>query len=232
MKNWQTETSIYVPRLQTALRCVTLRPPIPANIPPGPLGDPPSFLQSVIHRAATFYELGVWYRTRETMEAIIVLWREGYVSSAAALTHLVFELWGASHFMTDGLRMFDQHKDIARLAQVVDRLYEGVRSEVLLPWGTPASEKPIHVLDTIRSLSQTFPDAMVVYETLCESAHANQPRFMEWWLLGTGGDNWTNETVQSRGHTLITKTVDAMEKATIGIKTETEIGMKLCGELY
>jgi hypothetical protein len=231
MKNWQTETSIYVPHLEAVLRHVDLRPPFPENIPPAPFDISPSLQQSVIYSAATFYQLD-WYRTRETTEAIIILWREGYISSAAALIRPIFELWGASHFMTDELRIFDKHKNITRLAQFVTRLCTGVRSEVLLPWGTPASEKPIHVLDTIRSLNQIFPDAMAVYEALCESTHANQPRYMEWWFLGKTGDNWTNETVQTRGHALIIKTIDAMKRATMGIKTETEIGMKLCGELY
>jgi hypothetical protein len=232
MKNWQTETSIYIPRLEMALRTIAIWPPTPTNIPHPPLEAAPSLSQSVIHRAVTFYELGIWCRAGETMEAIISLWREGYLSSSAALSRLIFELWCASHFMSENLKVYSQHKDISKLGQVVDKLFEGVRSEVLLPWGAPASEKPIHVLDTIRSISHIFPNAMSVYETLCESAHANQPRFMEWWCLGKTGDNWTNETVQARGHALIDATIDVLEKATIGIKTDTEIGMKFCGELY
>lgn len=231
MKNWQTETSIYIPRIDTALSRFDLRPPFPKNIPPAPFDTPSSLLQSVIYNAAVFYNLN-WYRTRETIEAIIILWREGYISSAAALIRPIFELWGTSHYMTDELQKFDKQKDIMPLSQVVARLCTGVRSEILLPWGTPANEKPIHVLDTIRTLCQVFPDAMAVYEALCESSHANLPRYEEWWLLGKTGDNWTNQTVQTRGHALIIKTLEAMETATIGIITDTETGMKLCGELY
>jgi hypothetical protein len=231
MNNWQTETSVYVPRLEAASRYIELKPPFPRNIPPAPFDTPPSLLQSVIYSAVTFYELD-WYRTKETTEAIVILWREGLISAAASLIRPVFELWGATHFMTDELRIFHKNKDINRLALVVMRLGTGVRSEVLLPWGTPATEKPIHVLDTIRALSEVFPDAMAVYEALCESTHANQPRYLEWWFLGKTGDNWTNETVQTRGHALIIRTIDALEKTITGIKTEVEIGMKLCGELY
>lgn len=232
MRSWKTETSTYVPRLEAASRLVELQPPFPANIPSSPLDAPPSLLQSVIHRAAKFYELGVWYRTKETMGAIVVLWKEGYLSSAAALTRIIFELWGASHFMTAGLKAFGMHKDTSRLAPIVNRLFEGVRSDVLLPWGMLASEKPIHVLDTIRSLNEVFSEAMSLYETLCESAHANQPRYIEWWLIGKAGDNWANDAVQTRGYAIINKTIDAIEKSVLGIKTETEIGMKLCGEFY
>jgi hypothetical protein len=231
LKNWQTETIVYLPRLEAALRRIDLQPPFPKNIPPTPFDTPPSLLQAVIYSAATFYELD-WYRTRETIEAITMLWRKGYVSAAASLIRPVFELWGATHYMTEQLRIFYRNKNIDRLAQVVRRLATGARSEVLLPWGTPTTEQPIHVLDTIRSLSAVFPDAMTAYEALCESTHANQPRYLEWWFLGKTGDNWTNKTVQTRGHALIIKTIDIMEKVTTGIKTEIEIGMRLCGELY
>ncbi|MFZ0930703.1 MAG: hypothetical protein WAN11_18995 [Syntrophobacteraceae bacterium] len=134
--------------------------------------------------------------------------------------------------MTTVIQTFANQKDVGPLVKTVNKLFEGVRGEVILPWGTPASEKPIHVLDTIRLLDQDFPEAMAFYEDLCESAHANQPRFMEWWFIGKAGDNWTNDTVHARGHVLMRKTVEAMEQAILGIQTATETGMSLCGELY
>ncbi len=232
MKTWQTETAVYLVRLDSVLSQVKLPPPHPASIPRPPLGTLPSPLQSVIQRAVAFYEVGIWCRTKETVEAIITLWREGYLSPGAPLARLLLEMWGASRCMTNTLDAFAKHKEIARLSQTVDRLFEGVRSHVLLPWGGPASARPIHVLDVIRALGETFPEAMAVYEDLCESAHANLPRFFEWWVLGKAGDNWTNESMQTRGHALINKTVEAVEHAVWGVKTETEIGIGLCGELY
>src|SRR5208283_4507022 len=232
MRTWQTETSTYVARLESASAHLKVKPPCPANIPPGPLDSPPSLLQSVLHQAMTFYEFGVWYRAQETVESIVTLWHEGYLASGAALARLVFEIWGACHCMTTVIQTFANQKDVGLLVKTVNKLFEGVRGEVILPWGTPASEKPIHVLDTIRLLGQDFPGAMASYEDLCESAHANQPRFMEWWVLGKAGANWTNGTVQARGHVLMSKTVEVMEKAILGIKAATEKGMVLCGELY
>jgi hypothetical protein len=134
--------------------------------------------------------------------------------------------------MSNGLRHYLDSKDPNSLSRTVNKLFEGVRSEVLLPWGSPASEKPIHVLDAIRSLQQVYPEAIQTYEDLCESAHANLPRFMEWWHLGKAGDNWSNETVQKRGHVLLSKTVSAVELAVSGTVTEVKEGMKLCGQIY
>jgi hypothetical protein len=232
MRTWQSETSIYVARLESASTHLKLLPPHPANIPSGPLDALSSFLQSTIHRAITFYRYGVWCRAQETVEAIVTLWRKGYLSSGAALARLVFEIWGACHCMTRAIQTFANQKDVDPLVKTVNKLFEGVRGEVILPWGTPASEKPIHVLDTIRSLGQDFPRAMAFYKDLSESAHANQPRFLEWWVLGKAGDNWTNSTVQARGHVLMSETVEAIEKAVLGIKAATETGVVLCGELY
>jgi len=55
---------------------------------------------------------------------------------------------------------------------------------------------------------------------------------MEWWILGKSGDNWTNETVQKRGHELIDKTVKAVEESVTGIVKETTYGLEICGYLY
>ncbi len=232
MKNWQSEITPYIYQLGLILDKVNTSPPHPKNIPHGPLNTRPSHLQSIIHRASTFYEWGAWVRAKESIEALKLLWMEGYLSHGAIIVRLLFEIWGSTRCMSNALSSFLDSKEIKRLEQKVNKIFEGVRSEVLMPWGTPAAERPIHVLDTIRALEPDFPQAMEIYEDLCESSHANQPRFMEWWFLGKYGDNWTNETVQKRGHTLIKKTVEAAEAATTGIAIEVKNGLTICGNLY
>ncbi len=231
MKTWQGEISTYLDRLRNALEQFDA-PPHSPNIPEGPTGTAPTVLQSVIHRSVTFYNFGAWNRARETTEALVTLWSGGYLSPGAALSRILFEVWGVSLLMSNGLRHFLDAKDVNSLSTTVNKLFEGVRSEVLLPWGTPASEKPIHVLDAIRALQPVYPEAMQTYEDLCESAHANQPRFMEWWVMGKAGDNWSNETVQKRGHMLLNKTVGAVELAVSGIVREVAEGMILCEQIY
>jgi hypothetical protein len=232
LKTWQNQTSTYLDRLRSALEHLDAPLPYSPSIPGGPMETAPTVLQSTIHRSVTFYNFSAWNRARETTQALVRLWSEGYLSPGAALSRLLFEIWGVSRLMSNGLRHFLNSKDVDSLSKTVDKLFEGVRSEVLLPWGSPASEKPIHVLDAVRALQQVYPEAMRTYEDLCESAHANQPRFMEWWFIGKAGDNWSNETVQKRGHILLSKTVGAVELAVSGIVTEVEEGMKLCGQIY
>jgi hypothetical protein len=229
---WQSEISGYLDRLRSSLAQFDAPPPYPPNIPQGPIEMAPTVLQSLVHRSVTFYGFSAWARARETMQGLVTLWSEGCLSPGAALSRLLFEIWGASRLMSDGLRYYLDSKDLNSLSRTVNKLFEGVRLEVLLPWGTPTSEKPIHVLDAIRSLQQVYPEAMQTYEDLCESTHANLPRFMEWWHLGKAGDNWSNETVERRGHLLLSRTVSAVELAASGIVAELEEGMRICGQIY
>lgn len=166
------------------------------------------------------------------MQALTILWTDGCISPGATLARLLFEIWGASKLMSDGLQAYIESKDLEGLSKTVNKLFEGVRSEVLLPWGSPAAEKPIHVMDAIRSLQRVNPEVMQTYEDLCESAHANLPRFMEWWHLGKAGDNWSNQTVEKRGHMLLDRTVAAVEMATSGMLVEVREGMRICGQIY
>jgi len=166
------------------------------------------------------------------MQALTILWAEGCLSPEATLARLLFEIWGASRLMSEGLQAYVESKDLEDLSKTVNKLFEGVRSEVLLPWGQPALEKPIHVLDAIRSLQRVKPEVMQTYDDLCESAHANLPRFMEWWHLGKAGDNWPNQTVEKRGHLLLNKTVTAVEMAASGMLAELREGMRMCEQIY
>ena len=206
--------------------------PLPQDIPKGPLDTHPSQLQSLLHRATHFIELGAWLRTRETSEAVISLWRDGSMSAVTPLIRLVFEIWSVSYYLVLAIEKYNKEKDMEKLSKVVNKVFEGVKTEVFLPYGAPASETPIHVLDSIRALNKVNSNALAVYEYLCESSHPNYPRYMEWWLLGKAGDNWSNDVVYNRGHQLLENTVAAFEQSVSGIKETTTKGFNLCGRLY
>lgn len=229
---WQTETGRYLPRLEGLWDLVAAEPPHPSVIPRGPTNEPPSPVQGTIHRAVTFYELGLWLRTREITASLLCLWREGHLSTAGSLVRLLFELWAACEYQTAAIREFGKNGDLPKLTKTVNRLFEGVRDDVLLPWGAPASEKPIHVMDTIRHLESVFPGSEATYSQLCESSHANQPRFWEWSVTGRLGDNWSNATVQTRGRTLLENTVGAAEQAVRETISGVRAGLELCANLY
>jgi hypothetical protein len=101
-----------------------------------------------------------------------------------------------------------------------------------MPWGAPAAARPIHVLDLVRALATVEPHAEAMYNDLCESSHANQPRFFEWWLTGRLGDNWENDIVQTRGHDLLRRTVLTVQTATEGLIHDATVGFQNCGLPY
>lgn len=232
MTNWKSETGKYLHRIEVLSEQLSENLKRPENIPHWPLDEPPTHLQAILQRNVVSYNTGVWERSKETLSAILLLWREGFLCEAASLSRLLFELWGITNYLTHTIEKYKENRNIEKLEKISNSIFEGVRSEVLMPWGTPASEKPIHVMDTIRGLREKYPPALETYDDLCESAHANQPRYFEWWVLGKFGDNWTNQTVQTRGHDLLEKTVKSIEECTRGIKSTTEEGMTLCGQLY
>ena len=232
MTDWSVESGKYLPALNQALALVNVAPRRPENIPPGPLDHALTPLQSVLYRAVSLYEVGLWLRGRETLQALKLLWTEGFLSPAAALARLMFELWGACHYQTRALTRCRSDHELEPLTKVIDKLFEGVRDEVLLPWGVLAGEKPIHVLDLVRALEADEPGSEAMYNDLCESSHANQPRFLEWWLTGKPGGNWPNEVVQRRGHELLGRTVSTVRKATEGLVQDATDGLQMCELLY
>lgn len=232
MTNWKTETARYIARLETALSDISVVPQIPNQIPSLPLEHPVSLLQTGLIKATSSYRIGIWIRTHETLEAIVYLWRAGYIAQAVSLIRLLFEVWGISYFQTEALKSFAGNKDVNKLFTVVNKIQQGVRSEVMLPWGAPATETPIHVMDTMRLLTNIYPQALTIYEDLCESTHANQPKYFILWLLGKAGDNWINDTCKKHGHIMLDSNVSALETCVSGIKSTTNEGLDLCGQLY
>jgi hypothetical protein len=229
---WQAETAAYTSRLEEVFKRVSPPPPRPVEVRYGPLETQPTPLQVIIRRSVTLYEVGLWLRTRETLQGLICLLREGYLSPAAALVRLLFELWGAGHCQSQAIDRFGADRDLVRFASAINRLLEGVREETMRPRDTPAFKKPMHVREIVRGLADILPRAESVYADLCESAHANQPRFLEWWFIGRLGDNWTNETVKARGHELLERTVSIAECAVEGVAGEVSHGLRACGDLY
>ncbi|WP_126456270.1 hypothetical protein [Sulfuriflexus mobilis] len=232
MRNWETETGRYINRIENVSELLDKVSEPPVHIPKGPLTNQPTELQSYVHRAVHFLQLGSWIRARETTSAILQLWEHGNISAAAPLVRLVYEIWAVTNFLVIKLEKYQANKNIETLAKVVNKVFEGAKIEILMPWGSPATEAPVHVLDAFRELSNSHSHAMNKYEYLCESSHPNYPRYIELWLLGKEGDNWTNDKVFNRGHELLESTTSALEEAVTGLNISIEKGFELCGEYY
>lgn len=233
MQNWQSETNRYLADIDKIIEDVDTVDWTVINLPTPPLSEPPTLLQSIAFRVVGYYRNAVIYRTHETMLSIRVLWQNGHFASAAYLIRLLVEIWAASHYQVTILHKYtgDSPKDMQWLDRYTRKLSEGTRHPVLMPWGSPAAETPIHVMDIIRELKSLEPNIEKMYAELCESAHANQPRYLEWMFIGSLGDNWTNDTVRHRGHKLISETLSILRICVDGLVRDTNDGLCRCALL-
>lgn len=231
MRNWESENKKYVLILKELLQKISVET-TGSTIPSGPWEDGPTQLQYISARATDYFLTGCMARTREVTESIFILWKDGKLYTATSLSRQLLELWASAFYLTKAISLFKIDNDIEKLESTVNRLFEGVRSHVLMPWGEPANEKPIHVLDLIRNLKEIYPQAEIEYNNLCEAAHPNFPRFMELWFLGKEGDNWSNDTAFERGHKLLRDITGVIETCINGICSDIKSGILLCEELY
>ena len=242
MSNWEKELAPYIEELEKLFSAVKVDLELPPEIPELPTSEPLPATAPIAYRAYSFYRTGCVIRARELLESILTLSKKGLIPSVAPLVRLAYEIWGVSHILTAALQ--DIHRFLSEpitknLApqlegklRKVDRVFEGVRTPVLLPWGTSAAETPIHILDAIRGLSDLTHTSLEDYEFLCEAAHPNFPRYMEWYIAGKIGDNWSNKVAAERCGSLIERTISLLKQSINGIKTESELGVKVCIELF
>ncbi len=232
MTDWKTETNKYLADIERWRLLYEKDPPSTTRIPDLPLENHPTQLQALLHCSISYFRIGCWFRTKEIIGAITNIWSNGYISCASPLCRLLFEIWGSAHYLNKSIAKYKVSNNIEKLTEVVSKTFAGVRSPVLMPWGTLAHDKPIHVLELIRGLEDINPKAIDNYNDLCESSHPNYPRYMELWLVGKYGDNWTNETVIERGHKLLSNVTKFTGMSIDGILIEVKEGLKICDEIY
>jgi hypothetical protein len=139
----------------------------------------------------------------------------------------MYELWGAAHYARHTIEEMHDSGEVQTPLEKTKRLLLGVRSEVQLPWGGTSDETSIHVMDFVRSLVDTYPQAEETYGFLCESCHPSYLRLTTWSLAGPPLHNWTNEKFREHGHNLIDRTLEAVEQALQGIAYDTTKTLEL-----
>lgn len=216
MELWEEETSRYNERLMWIRSWLPDLSNLYERLPDIPLSYSPSS-QGIVAINLVLFVLGCMTFTDQAVTAFLNLWRNGLFTTISLPARLMYELWGATHFARHTLvQMYDSGKVDKALA-IVQRLTLGARSEVQLPWGGTATESSIHVMDFVRSLADIYPQAENTYDFLCESCHPSYLRLTTWLLAGPPLHNWTNEKFREQGHSLIERTLQAVEQALEGI---------------
>jgi len=122
--------------------------------------------------------------------------------------------------MSDGLQAYVDSKDLEGLSKTVNKLFEGVRSEVLFAVGFACCGKTdtCYGCHSFPAKGQSRSHANI--RGFVRVGSRQSASLMEWWHLGKAGDNWSNQTVEKRGHMLLDRTVAAVEMATSGMLVE------------
>ncbi len=226
MELWEEETSRYNERLMWIRSWLPDFSNLYERLPDIPLSYGPSSRGTVAINLVLFV-LGCMTFTDQAVTVFLNLWRNGLFTTISLPARLMYELWGATHFARHTLSQMHDSGKVDKALAIVQRLTLGARSEVRLPWGGTATESSIHVMDFVRSLADIYPQAENTYDFLCESCHPSYLRLTTWSLAGPPLYNWTNEKFREHGHSLIDRTLQAVEQALDGIALDTTKTLEL-----
>jgi hypothetical protein len=238
-RTWKDEIFEYQEIVQRTLDAALQDLDMPLHMPPMPLDTIPSPFTGCCYRAFIFYRFGSVFRVREAVESIRIVLSEGYLSAAAPLIRLTFEIHALTNYLTETM------KDLLELVRIaepsrskektihclnkIDRIFEGVRSPVVMPRGDLASQRPIHIRDAIRLLHSE--EAENDYDFLCEGSHPNLPQYMQWQLAGKLGDNWSNDVAREHCRVLLRRSFGILEESSRKIRENVLIGVDCCDSI-
>ena len=238
-RSWESEITEYQEVVRRVLEAALPDLDLPFHMPPMPLDNIPGPFANWCYRAFIFYRIGAVIRVREAAESIRLLLSEGYISATAPLIRLAFEIHAVTHYLTDTLKRLSElillpkcnesEEEITRCLKRIDRVFEGVRSPVSMPRGEDASERPIHIMDAIRSFSSR--ETQNDYDFLCEGSHPNLPQYFQWHLAGKLSNNWSNDVARKTCHLLLKRSFDILEESSRRIRDDVRDGLRFCDSI-
>jgi hypothetical protein len=231
---WKSEIKVYNERISVLERSMAGDLYSLQYLKTGPRfeDEPITELDICLNQSSWYFKTGAWERLCEIVESLLYLWRKGRFSSGAVLARLSFELWAASYYLQYQHEQCINNFDFEKLKLNVSKFFEGARSDVLMFYGEPATQKPVHILDMVRNLKEQHLTAEADYEFLCESCHPNFPRYLEWYVIDHRRDNWRNKTARKRGHLLLDRTLTIVEHSVAGCRIACADGLRYCDEIF
>ena len=219
--SWKGETSIYLSRIDEVLQLnEELKNTIKRNWLrkrcPGPAVSDASTLAIRI----ALYANSIFSVTFQSFPEIRTLWSSGQFVFVPLVVRYIYECWGAVHYSKKTLQRLILEENIERELNRVNRLTNGSRSEVQLPFGGYANETSINVLTFIQSLSDIDAESEKKYAFLSEACHPNMFQSTYFQMAGPPSSNWENEKFKEHGHKLLEETVSIIESISSGIQDD------------
>lgn len=225
MDLWEWETLRYQDRLSRMMEWKPDLSGLAGELPSIPLDYWPSE-EGTVSLQLSLYVLGCVHVSDEAVTSLSVLFRQGLFTTISLPARLIYELWGATHYATDVITKIQGSGDTTTAAKMSRRLMLGARSDVDLPWGGQTDEKSVHVMEFIRSLSDTNPRAVEDYDFLCESCHPSYLRLTTWSFSGPVIENWANERFRTLAHSIFERTLSITELSLRGIAAEAKMTLE------
>ncbi len=173
MELWQEETAKYNDRLNAISIWNQDLPNFMQNLPDAPFqGDPP--IEKAVAVSIIWFTAGGCVRFAEkSVTAFLKLWEEGLFPTITLPVRLTYELWASTHYALSILDDLTDSKNHERARKRTHQLLLGARSDFVSPWGGIPSPKCIHIMDFVRSLSDTYAGAQ---DTYSECVNENETR--------------------------------------------------------
>ena len=221
-KQWFTEISRYFPRIEVLpariQQALTELSYLKLSTPMEHMSDerPRLIIQLVIFSAGTLRV------SSELTKAAELLFRQGRITSTCLQFRLLYEFWAATAYASHLSERVRDEPMLDEIACSIDRLVQGSRSPVRLPWGGETPTTSFNVMKFIQHLERRVSGTEETYNFLCETCHPSHFQQTYLWMAGSEGDNWTNDVFREHTHTLLEKLIVAGEGASLGLAEATQ----------
>jgi hypothetical protein len=216
-RSWQTEIEPYSRRM-AGLNLLTDRLKKEVSSFPGLLEFVPTDAAQVKFRSL-IYVNHTLMSSRQILESVQLLWREGHLLAAAHCVRLLMELWGSLIYAKLRVVRKLPSVDGPRIAaERLTRLDLGTKSGPLLPAGLTERVEPINVMEFIRAGEKEVTDFENSYALFCDVSHPSYMHNDFHVLSDSRVIWWANPLFEKEAHRILEHITNWAEKAVSGIE--------------
>jgi hypothetical protein len=219
--SWRREIERYLSRLKAVGTILPDTLETLSRLYPGNFWHktPPS-RGAVLASQVAVYSANLFSTAIQIRGVILEQWLTGLFLIVPLNTRFFFEIWGGIHFARTTLKRLVCDGNFDKEELRINRLIQGSRTEIKVPWGGVSQERSFNVLDFIDGLADVRTDARSLYDFLSEASHPNFIQNIYFQIAGDPISNWDNERFNTHGHSLLDRTLVAFEVAASGVDSD------------
>ena len=230
IRDWKTETSPYIPRLDSLVKRLERLRDFRTEKSLDPFAGDSSEGQALAVQLIIFSRNGVLI-VEQLLGSVLLLWSGGRMVGIPSLVRAALEYWAAVHFACHIFDRYENDKDIKLAFEQCRRLTQGARTPVKVPWGGETDSSSYSVLKFVELLDKSYAGISDAYAVLSEGTHPNHFQNVYFLFASNGHDNFTNDSFRTHAHALLSQVLDAAEMTVDGLTSDhqklMEIGARL-----